>query len=434
MIDREEERLRHMKDRLDKIPIPEEALSCAIRAGVHQESQGRTLKKKAIKMIWPAAAAAVLLLAFVLSIRISPAFAQAVSSLPGMAPVVELIQNDKGMKAIIDNEYYEELHVTDNDGSFTITLNGIIADQSGMVISFTVDSAAGLKDPFLETPELYHNGQLIEHRGISFNYPSDDGKISNEQLIHYNFAEPLAPDVTDFELRLKLREGDTSVFSLPFTLKKPIAQSKSHQLNQTVTIGGQKLTIRSIDIHPLRVEVNVMEDPDNTMDILQYEDMRLESESGEVWSSISNGITATWEEDGSETYFLQSNFFTQPDRLVFRMSRLQALQKTEQLVVNTLTGKVLETPSDGKLEVTKLSPTLVETKLKTGAEFGYGYLRDAVDSNGKTIDLASGGSWQIDDYSYSDLTFKNGDYSNPITIHFFAYPNYIEGDVTVRLE
>lgn len=434
MTEREEERLRCMKEQMDQIPIPEEALSNAIRAGVRQAEQQRFRKRTARRFIWPSAAVAVLLLAFVMTIRVSPAFAQAVSSLPGMSQIVEMIQYDKGMKAIIANDYYEEIHATDSDGTVTVTLNGVIVDQSGMVISYTVDSTTGMKDPQIDKIELYSGNELLEHQGISFNYPSEDGKMSNEQLIHYNFIEPLPTDSQEFELKLSIHDTEDHQFSLPFSIKKPVAEGKVYDLNRSVIIHGQKLTIQSITVHPLKVTVKIKEDPDNTMDILQYEDLRIENGDGEVWSRITNGMTATQDEDGTDLYFLQSNYFEQPDLMVFRMNRMQALDKTDRLVVDTLTGDVLETPSDGKLAVTELSPTLVETKLRTGPEFGYGYLGSAVDANGTIIDLSSGGSWHIGEYSYNDLRFTTGDYVNPITIHFFAYPNYIEGDVTIRLE
>ncbi|KZE38023.1 hypothetical protein AV656_03575 [Bhargavaea cecembensis] len=434
MTEREEQRLESMKERLDNIPIPEEALSTAIRAGVRQAEQERNRKRPARRLIWPAAAVAVLLLAFVMTIRVSPAFAHAVSSLPGMSLIVDLIQDDKGLKAIMDNEYYEEVHSTDSDGTVTVTLNGVIVDQSGMVISYTVDSTTGMRDPDIEKIDLFSGSELLEPQGISFNYPSEDGSMSNEQLIHYNFAEPLQTDIRDFELKLTIRDAEEHLFSLPFTVQNPIAEGKVYELNRTVSVDGQKLTIESITVHPLKVAIRIKEDPDNQMDILQYEDLRIEDGNGEVWSRIINGMTATQDEDGTDVYFLQSNYFEQPDLMSLRMNRMQAIDKTERLVVDTLTGEVLETPSDGKLEVTELSATVIETKLKTGPDFGYGYLGNATDANGKRIDLSSGGYWQIDHYSYNDLRFTNGDYVNPITVEFFAYPNYIEGDVTIRLE
>ncbi|WP_213423139.1 DUF4179 domain-containing protein [Bhargavaea massiliensis] len=435
MTEREEERLRHMKERLDDLPVPEEALSAAIQAGMQKGVRDRSRRKRQVrKMLWSVAAVAVLLVVFITSVRVSPVFAKAVSSLPGMSVIVKLIQFDKGMQAIIDNEYYEEIHVTGSDGAVTITLTGVIVDQSGMVVMYTIDSTTGLKDPAIGITELYTDGKLIEPQGIVFGNPADDGKLSNEQYINFNFADPLPPDTREFELKLSIRDTENHVFQLPFTIQKPIAEGELYDLNRVVTFEGQKVVIESVTVHPLKVAVRIKEDPDNTMDILQYEDLRIENSKGEIWSKTTNGMSGTWDEDGTKILFLQSSFFEQPDRMIFRMNRMQAIDKKEKLVVDTLSGEVIEVPSDGKLEVRKLTPTLVETKMKTGPRFGYGYLKEAVDAEGKVIDLSSSGYHEEGDYSYSDLSFKSGDYKNPITIHFFAYPNYIEGDVTVHLE
>src|SRR5690606_18556011 len=97
--------------------------------------------------------------------------------------------------------------------------NGVIVDQSGMVISYTVDSTTGMKDPQIDEIELYTGNELLEHQGISFNYPSEDGKMSNEQLIQYNFTEPLPTDRREFELKLSIGDTEDHHFRLPFTIQ-----------------------------------------------------------------------------------------------------------------------------------------------------------------------------------------------------------------------
>ncbi|SIT66219.1 DUF4179 domain-containing protein [Edaphobacillus lindanitolerans] len=435
MFEEEEKKLAQKRHALDHLEIPEKALSHAIRAGV---AQSEKKMKRARKSVFTLAAVAVLLLAFVTSVRVSPAFANMVASLPGMSAIVDMIQSDKGMKAIIDNEYYEEVHATDSDGNITITLNGVIVDQSGMVITYTVDSATGLKDPLFETPEIYADGKLIEPQGISWNYPAAADARTSEQLIDYHFADPLPIGTTEFEVRMQIRDDESHHFRLPFSIKKPVAQGKVFPLDRTVIVEGQKIIIRSITIHPLRVEVAVDFDEANTMDILQFEDMRIVDGKGETWSSIRNGMSATEEEDGTQIYFLQSNYFEKPELMVFRMNEMQAIDKNEKLIIDTRLGKVIQTPSDGKLEVTGISPRRIETKLRTGGEFGYGYLMEATDSNGKPVDQKSGGMWSTDGkgdtFTYNDMEFADTDYANPITVRFFAYPNYIRGDVTLRLD
>ena len=88
--------------------------------------------------VWSAIVAAVLLITLVTSIRVIPAFADVVASIPGMEKIVALIQDNKGLQAAIDNEYYQLLnHSIDKDG-VTLTLDGAIADEQEMILFYTV--------------------------------------------------------------------------------------------------------------------------------------------------------------------------------------------------------------------------------------------------------------------------------------------------------
>ena len=83
--------------------------------------------------VWSAIVAAILLITVVTSIRAIPAFADVVASIPGMEKIVALIQDNKGLQAAIDNEYYQLLnHSIDKDG-VTLTLDGAIADEQEMI-------------------------------------------------------------------------------------------------------------------------------------------------------------------------------------------------------------------------------------------------------------------------------------------------------------
>src|SRR5690606_12970855 len=109
-----------------------------------------------------------------------------------------------------------------------------------------------------------------------------------------------------------------------------VKPSLAYSLEQEVQIDGQKFTVDEIVIHPLRTEVTISLNPANSMKILQFEDMRLEDENSEVWGSILNGLTSTWENDGqSTTYLLQSNYFEQPEGLYLRINSVQALSNDE---------------------------------------------------------------------------------------------------------
>lgn len=97
-------------------------------------------------------------------------------------------------------------------------------------------------------------------------------------------------------------------------------------LDEEVEIENQKLTIGAVTIYPLRIAVEVTLDKNNTMELLQFEDMRIEDDEGEVWSQIQNGFSGrSNEEEDMEIYYLQSNYFEQPEKMVLKFNKMQAL-------------------------------------------------------------------------------------------------------------
>ena len=108
--------------------------------------------------------------------------------------------------------------------------------------------------------------------------------------------------------------------------------------------------MKEITVYPLRVAVNIEFDEQNDMEILQFEDMRIEDENGEVWSSIQNGTSGFGGVGNKErTYFLQSNYFKEPKKLYFKFDKVQALPKEESYLLIDLEKKeVLNKPTDGQ--------------------------------------------------------------------------------------
>ena len=139
----EEQQLEKMRTQLEEQPIPEHALDEAIRTGFNK---ARSKRKKKRRSIWLSVVAAIFLVGFVTSVRVSPAFANAMASIPGFSAIIEMIQSDKGIEDIVKNDYFEELNISEVQDGLTFTLNGVIADESGMVISYTLEADHDIQD------------------------------------------------------------------------------------------------------------------------------------------------------------------------------------------------------------------------------------------------------------------------------------------------
>ena len=246
----------------------------------------------------------------------------------------------------------------------TLTIDGVILDETGMNIYYTMKSKETVNGLSIQSVDL-KNEQEIPPGGISYGGSIPDEKAKEwASQIKYNFDEPTLFKDLSFTLDMDvLFQGENISFSLPFELKENVKRGKTIVLNEEVEIESQKLTIKEITIYPLRVAVKIAFDEANSKKILGFEDMRLEDENGEVWGSIRNGSIAM----GKETYYLQSNYFEEPKKLFLRINKMQALEKDEAtLVVDTEKGEILKGPKDGRLQVLEASKSGMYLVMPTG--------------------------------------------------------------------
>ncbi|PSL41524.1 uncharacterized protein DUF4179 [Planomicrobium soli] len=443
MYEKEEQKLNDFKDRLEQVPLPLDAADGAIMQGLERAKREKMqIYANRKRTVWSLAAAALLILTLVTTIRVSPAFANAVAAIPGLEKFVELIQNDKGLSAVFENEYYQPIGESQTIGSATLTIDGVILDESGMNIFYTIQSAVDMDDITILAPVL-ENQQEVPPSSISFNHPisqEDSPKIYRD-ILGFTFEEPARFEDLAFTLNLKTKlDGKEFDFSVPFTVPENVKPSVTYEMKEEVEVEGQKFTIENVTIHPLRVGVKISFDPANTKKILQFEDMRLEDENGEIWSSISNGISAHGDiEDGELTYFLQSNYFEKPEELYLRINRMQAVDLEDSyFLVDTDKDLLVHSPKDGKLQLTKSSRTGFEMTLKLDQEQDptYGIDKKVSDANGVLMDLRHSGISDGYDGGVQtiDIGFEDNGYLNPVKVELFSYPNYIDGDVKIELE
>ena len=436
MFDNEEQQLREVRAKLESLPIPDVQLDDAIQQGfIIADSEWRTKRKKRRKSLWTIAVAAILLLAFVTSIRVSPAFAHAISSIPGMGKLVEYIQFDKGLQGIMDNEYYQSVHASQMKDDLTLTIDGVILDESGIVISYKLEAPYSIRDLSYKKIKLYHSGKEVSPSVTSYDNPNQQQENRKEDLIQIGFLNKESFDSQDFVLELQLDNAKKTVFSLPFKLPEEVKKAKVYTVNKEIEVDNQKMMIQDITIYPLRVAIKIAFDDANTMKIFNFEDMRIEDDKGEVWSSIRNGMTVSGVGEEERIYYLQSNYFEKPGKLYFKMNKIQALPKDEAyLLVDLEKQKVLKQPAGGKIEVTEMTTNRIEARFREEKNHGYSLFLDTINADGDAVETVSEGLRVYEGYVYSDLTFKEQQHKNPLRINFSAYPNYINGDISVELK
>ncbi|WKA56141.1 DUF4179 domain-containing protein [Planococcus shixiaomingii] len=438
MFEKEEKNLNRLKMELENTTLPLEKADGAILRGMEQAKvEKRRTRTKRIRSLWTIAATAILMVALIGTIRVSPAFAHAVASIPGMEKFVSFVQHDKGLNAVFENDYYQPINVTQEKDGLTLKVEGVILDESGMNIFYSVTSQQSLEAISIQKPEL-HNQQKIPPGSISYGYPHNgkDPYVYHDR-IDYHFVDSVKFDDLSFKFDVTvLLNGHKTLFSVPIEVPENVRPNIVYAVNEEVEIESQKITIKEIIVSPLRVGVKISVDLDNSKKILNFEDLRLEDENGEIWGSIRNGISATGA-PGSETiYYLQSNYFEQPKELYLQINKIQALDKEEAfLEVDTEKNKLIRAPNDGRLTLGTSEKSRVEFFLADipEDEQNHELILSILDAEGKSIEISSALTEVSENQKRWDIGFGTSSYTNPLRLELVAYPNYIEGDVKIKL-
>ncbi|MGP4105510.1 DUF4179 domain-containing protein [Virgibacillus sp. L01] len=439
MYEKEEDKLNDYKKAYDDIPIPLDALDNAISSG-YQQAKSTKQRPRKKKWIMSVAMVAIIIITFVTSIRVSPVFAQYVTEIPGMEKIVELIRDDKGMMSAFKNDYYQEIAVSKEKNGLEVVIDGAIADENGIVLFYTLNTDEKQKDISVEDTHLESSGgEILDLSSVSFGMPhnSEEGKKTYSGTIEYFFEKPFKS--REFEINLKVT-GDSvnEELSIPFKLKEDIREKKTYELNKDVTVERQKMTILDATVYPLRVAVHVKMDPNNTKEILAFEDMRLVDERGETWGKI-NGVVGSEIAENEQIIYLQSNYFHDPERLYLVFSRMQAIDKDKnKLVIDTEEDVILQQPNGNKLRDMEVNGNRVSLKLYTEKQFSYFIFGKMRDNTGyeATIKRSFSNGYRPDK-GMAEIGFNmesSDQLKSPISIELEFFPNWITGDEKVRIK
>lgn len=361
----------------------------------------------------------VVLLSFVFSIRMSPTVASYMSKIPGFEPIVRMIAYDKGIEAIIDNEYFEEIHATASANGLTVTIVGVIADQSGMSIFYEVDAPVDIAKFNMPNIQLLQGGEDVSG-SMSFGWYSGKPMQHVETVIEVSNNAGISYNSKDFEVIFQFDDEKQTKIQLPFTLKNEIQPEKVFTYNKEVEVNGQKFTIENVRISPLRIALDITIDPSNTMQLLEIADLKLIDENGNKWGSKRNGLINSGNiRDGHYTLHMQSNYFEQPKRLTLAIGSVYAVPKGQDFIeVDFGKQKVVSKPAyyDWPIDVNEKE---VSIKASSPKYKGKTLLYKAR-SKGESIHSSS---ITFMAYNESAYTYEQAEGLTKIDINF--YPNII---------
>ncbi|WP_427050883.1 DUF4179 domain-containing protein [Paenibacillus sp. TC-CSREp1] len=319
-----ESRLQARKNEYDAISVPEAAASQAVQAGIRQASRKR---KTRLRWLTSSISAAALVLLFTGCIRVSPAFASFVEQLPGMESVVSLIRQDKGLMMAIDQSLLQKVGIADEHDGGSVTVEGIITDESRMVIFYKMKGIKDVEKSGFDIDLLDENGKQLP---VAFSYASPHADSDAKDPVYENFIDASFPNETSppdvltvvFKSRNAAKPGVWKV-TLPVDKNLTKGMKKVIPVHQLLVIDGQRIQVKQATMYPTRVVLDVQLDSSNTKKIFGLSNLQLVDEQGRAWrTDTSIG------EDTRSIYF-ESMYFSKPKKLTLQGSGFSGLDKKE---------------------------------------------------------------------------------------------------------
>ncbi|MEJ8547698.1 DUF4179 domain-containing protein [Brevibacillus borstelensis] len=353
------EQLTEKKEQYEKILSPPEA-DAYILAGMSQAKGQLRKQKRQGRIRWSLLAACSLVVGLFFTIRLSPAVAAYVSHIPGMEPLVKMIQAKKGLEMAANHGLAQEIGAFAEAENVSFTIDQVIGDQRRMLLLYTIQHKEPGHVVQLESIDIQDDkGNKIP---LSYSLPRgsfEPASHAQEAIEVYPTDEnPALPDNLVVKATIFV---DAVPMDTPLTVTVPIDKSKYADLkekiypvNQTVTVDGQKLTISQVAVYPTQAEVTIRFAPENTKKIFGFDNLRLEDEKGQTFAFWGNGVPSHNNGEHEVIYHLKSNYFDTPRQLYLKASGIQALDKDKLLVVIDAKNKVLLKAPDDRLSLEAL--------------------------------------------------------------------------------
>lgn len=317
------------------------------------------------QILRPLSGVAASFLLFVMLVNFWTPAAYACSKIPILKELAEAVTFSPSLKKAVDNDYVQPLHLWQKDGDVTASIEYLIVDQKQVNVFYRLNSEI-YTHMNAEPTVLQADG----NRHASCSYGPNDWDVPNGDLqsITIDFVDQDVPD--SLRLKLNIRDHEAWQEEAPAaytTVEDAMFEEHSHdeqgfvahfdfllefdpqftaagkyyEINETVTLEGQKITFTDIEIYPSHLRVNIEESPENTAWINRL-DFYIETDFGMTFDPISDGITATGTLDSPSmvSYRADSSYFYDANHLKIVVTGAEWLKKDmEKVHVNLKTGE-----------------------------------------------------------------------------------------------
>ena len=331
----------------------------------------RKRKRTTQMIVRPLAGFAACFAIFVLLVNFCAPVAYACSRIPGLRELAAAVTFSRSLTDAVENEYVQTIDLSQTENDITAEIAYLIVDQKQVNVFYRL--AYPEQDIPLVWVDVYDSeGRYLSNCGVSYHqFEPENGDLRSFTI---DFFEEDVP--SSLICTLKIRSAVVSadgppadtdhvpgsedvvkpeyLAELEFLLEfDPLftAAGKLYQVNQTVELDGQKITVTEIEVYPSHLRVNVLEAEDNTARIRDL-DFYIETDTG-IRFDTGNGITATHPAGipGMTSYRAESTYFYDAEQLKLVITGAKLLDKTMNTTyLNLVTGETGPLPDGAAFE------------------------------------------------------------------------------------
>ncbi len=465
MFREEEKKIMDIKKDYKNIDIPENIDDFIIN-GI---KDGKKYKRKKIRKSMIGYAACMLLVGLLVSIRISPTFADMMSNIPGVQYIVNLINYDKGLQLAVENNFIQHVGVSDEHENVVFTVEDIIVDESRMVVFYSIENKGNYERLTLtDVKFLDEEGKhLVASYGFDYHTSGENDEVNKfRDKVDVSFASNIAiPDTV--KMQVKIKEYSKLTKTAPIRIDKgknkgeegrtfkstwevtiPIDKEKfqdlkeTYPINKEIVIENQKVYFEQLVQYPTKIAVDIEYDEKNTMKIFGFENIRIGDENTE-WTT-PNGVTASYINENTVRLYFQSNFFSRPNELYIVADGIRALSKDQLKVKVDLEEQKILNPPDEKLKLkginTRYTNDVIEIIFEVNMSdvsrvfgiFNYSF-EDEEGNEFNSVGIGTSTNDEDKAVIFYEIE-RNQDYKNPLVLEICDYPSIIEKKINIKVK
>ena len=339
-------------EKLDGVAVPEKCVTRAVRR--------RKINSFIAK---PLASVAILFLAFVLLVNVSPSIAYALGDIPVIGGITRAVTfTTRSVHEAVENGYQQQLDMRASDGDLTAELKYLIADEKN--VSFTFELKGDLPEKILPVCTYGSEGEYVK-LGCEGNnslmtaatkYVGGEKKYPDSGTLSIKIYEMIVPENLELQFTedggivptVSVNQPDEPLAEFSFDIsvdKSSIGEVKHYDVYAALEVEGQTLLIKCVDMYPTCTEITVAQDESNTAWINRLDfNVRDDAKHVYLYSYVSTEDEA-WDAD-SRVYLTESMYFSDTKSIEFCLNYCSFMDKgAMKTEIDLLTGE-LTVPTD----------------------------------------------------------------------------------------